>query len=54
MKFDVSSLDHVQQQNFFKTIKTTHVEDGYYKVFFNRNAGEYLLMRVDFVIQASK
>ena len=51
MRFDLTSLDHLQIINFLKKIKSINIEDGDYKVSCNILTGEFLLIKIDFIVK---
>jgi hypothetical protein len=51
MYFDLTDLDQLQEIRFVEKINHVCVEDGYYKVFYNRRTDEFLLVKINTVIK---
>lgn len=52
MKFELSDLSHTEQMRFLELVRHRNdLDDGFYKVFYDRRAKEFLLSRIDAVIK---
>lgn len=52
MYFDTSDLDFITQMHFLEYLEEHKkwLEDAYYKVFYDKLADKFLLVKIDYVI----